>query len=203
MFAILPSLQVVHRPQFDLRRGQERPHADIDHQAALDPLRLPCPSHSCARGKPSRFAPTRGGGARARATAARIHRAARAGARLRSSVPRQIQSELPESTNSCAGTSPSNFPPTSTTTPASVTASTRPRKSRPPPPPSQASEIARAAVHRFVALDCVRCFRFFRRGFVRSMSHVRIHHSRAGFRRACRHHFRGPRYGFAFCRSGA
>ena len=36
--AVLPSLEIVHRPQLDLRRRQKCPHADIDHQSALDPL---------------------------------------------------------------------------------------------------------------------------------------------------------------------
>ncbi len=36
--AIVPSLQVMHRPQLDLRSWQERPHANIHHQPALDPL---------------------------------------------------------------------------------------------------------------------------------------------------------------------
>ncbi len=36
---IFPRIQVVHRPQFNLRSRQERPHADIHHKPALDPLR--------------------------------------------------------------------------------------------------------------------------------------------------------------------
>ena len=36
--AIFPPFQVVHRPQFDLRSRQESAHADVNYQAALDPL---------------------------------------------------------------------------------------------------------------------------------------------------------------------
>src|SRR6202043_1927484 len=36
--SILPSFQIVHRPQFDLRSWQEGANTDIDHQAALDAL---------------------------------------------------------------------------------------------------------------------------------------------------------------------
>ena len=38
-FAVLPALEVVYRPQLDLRSGQKRAHADVDYQPALDPLR--------------------------------------------------------------------------------------------------------------------------------------------------------------------
>ena len=31
-------VQVAHRAHVHLRAGQERPHADVDRQAALDPL---------------------------------------------------------------------------------------------------------------------------------------------------------------------
>ena len=37
-FFFFPRIQIVHRTQFDLRSRQERAHADIHHQAALDPL---------------------------------------------------------------------------------------------------------------------------------------------------------------------
>ena len=36
--AILPRFEIVHRPQFELRRGQKRPHANINDQSALDPF---------------------------------------------------------------------------------------------------------------------------------------------------------------------
>ena len=80
----------------------------------------------------------RAAGALARATTGRIRPCCSCSRSTSIVCPSPNSIGAPESRNSCAGTSPSNFPPTSTTTPASVTASTRPSKISPSAPQAPA-----------------------------------------------------------------